>query len=66
MRYNKTDFQIIFHDLNKFSIKVRKPFLKFFHRWIPIMYQEAENTDEKLLIFDSFEEATNFIDSVAK
>ena len=64
MRHKKTDFLIIFQDHNKFSIKVRKPFLKFFYRWVPVMFQEAENTDEQLLTFDSFEAATNFIDLV--
>jgi hypothetical protein len=65
MKYKKTDFQIIFHDLNKFSIKVRKPFLKFFHIWVPIMYQEAEYTEDKLLTFETFEKATEFIDNVS-
>lgn len=66
MRYNKTDFQVIFEDHDKFSVKVRKPFLKFFNKWIPITYQETENTEEKLMIFESFGDAVNFIDMVSK
>jgi hypothetical protein len=64
MRHKKSDFLIIFEDHNRFSIKVRKPFLKFFYKWIPVTYQEAENTEEKVLEFESFEAATNFIDLV--
>lgn len=66
MRYLKTDFQVMFEDHDRYSIRVRKPFLKFFKKWIPITYQEAENTEEKLLTFESFSEAVSFIDTVAK
>ncbi len=66
MKHKKTDFVIVFEDHNRFSIKVRKQFLKFFSRWIPLTYQETENSDEKLLIFDSFDDATNFIDNIAE
>ena len=65
MRHKKTDFLIIFEDHNKFSVKVRKRFLKFFHIWVPVMYQEAENTEEQLLTFDTFEAATKFIDNIS-
>ena len=44
---------------------VRKPFLKFFHIWVPVMFQEAENTEEQLLTFESFEAATKFIDNIS-
>jgi len=66
MRHNKSDFLIIVEDHNKFSIKVRKPFLRFFFIWVPVKYQEAEHTDELPLLFDTFDEATNFIEMVSK
>lgn len=65
MRHKKTDFLIVFENHNSYSLKVRKPFLKFFHIWVPVMYQETENTDEKLLTFETFEAATNFVDNVS-
>lgn len=65
MRYKKTDFHIVFEDLNKFSLRVRKPFLKFFHRWVKVTYQETENSDELPLIFDNFEDAKNFVENIA-
>jgi len=66
MRFKKTDFQIVFHDHNKFGISVRKRFLKFFSFWIPLTYQETEYSDDKPLVFDTFEEATKFIDTIAE
>lgn len=65
MRHKKSDFQIVFEDYNKFSIRVRKPFFWLFYRWIPLMYQETENTDETLLTFEKFEDASNFIDKIS-
>ena len=64
MMYKRSDFQIIFHDLDEFSIKVRKPFLKFFKIWVPITYQEAENSEELILTFETFEAATDFIENI--
>lgn len=65
MRYKREDFQIIFHDLDKFSVKVRKPFLRFFHIWVNVTYQEAEHTEDQLLIFDDFGKAKEFIESIS-
>lgn len=64
MKYTKKDFQIVLSD-SKYTIKVRKPFWKFFKRWVPVTYQEAEHTEEKIMIFESFKDATDFIDLIA-
>lgn len=64
MKHTKKDFQIVFKDHDKYIVEVRKRFLKFFYKWIPVTYQEAENTEEKVLEFESFEAATNFVDLV--
>ncbi len=65
MRLKKQNFQVVFEDVNRFSVKVRKPFLRFFSRWIPLMYQEAEHSEELPVEFKTFEEATSFVDSIA-
>lgn len=64
MRHIKEDFQIIFEDHNRFSIKVRKRFLKFFYIWVPVTYQEAEHTEDVPVEFATFDEAVSFIDNI--
>ena len=65
MKTTKQDLMIVHNDKD-YSISVCKPFLFFFKRWIPLTYQETENSDEKLLTFETFNEAENFIKNITE
>lgn len=65
MKLAKKDIMIVHHDKN-YSLSVRKPFLFFFKRWVPVTYQETENSNEELLTFESFSEAEKFIENITE
>ena len=65
MRLQKKDFQIVFQNHDRYTVQVRKPFFKYFYRWVTVTYQETENSEEQVMEFESFEAATKFIDLVA-
>ena len=66
MSLDKQDFQILYITEGCYKVLLRIKFLYFFYRWVPITYQESENSEDKILEFESFIEATNFIDTVTK
>jgi len=62
----KKDLMIIYQTENCYRVSVRKKFLLFFNRWVPLTYQEAENSSEIPLEFKSFSEAQFFIENIAE
>jgi len=66
MKHNKQDFQITYIKEGCYQISMRTRFLFFFYNWDTITYQEAEHTDDKPLEFESFNAATDFIETIAK
>ena len=63
-RLSHKDFQILYITEGCYRLSIRKPFFKFFYRWVPVTYQEAENTDPKKLEFNTFDEAVGFIENI--
>ena len=63
MKPNKEDISITQDELG-FHINFKKRSFFFFYKWIPLTYQEAENSEEKPVVFNSLEEAINFIDNI--
>lgn len=66
MKVSKKDLMITYHTENCYRLSMRKKFLLFFNRWIPLTYQEAENSKEEPVEFNSFFEAENFIENIAE
>ena len=64
MKKTKKDLMIIYQTENCYRVSVRKKFLLFFNRWVPLTYQEAENSSEIPLEFNSFSEAEFFINNI--
>lgn len=63
-RLTHKDFQILYISEGCYRISIRKPLFKFFYRWEALTYQEAENTEDKKLEFNTFAEATDFIENI--
>lgn len=66
MKRQYQDFQILYITEGCYRVTVRKKVFWFFYKWIALTYQEAENTEEKPLEFETFKEATEFIDNIVK
>ena len=66
MKLKKSDFQIMYETEGCYRLLVREKFLWIFKRWVFVTTQEAENSDEKILEFSTFKEATDFIDLIAE
>ena len=49
-----------------FWIHVRKSFLFFFDRWLPLTYRETEYTEEQPIEFRTLQEAKNFVNKIAR
>jgi len=63
---DKKDFQILYVNEKCYTVYMRIKFLWFFYKWVPITYQEAEHTEDKVLEFETFDEATNFIETITR
>lgn len=66
MKLKKQDFQIVFENHDRFGILMRKRFLKFFSKWVPVTSQEAENAEEVPVTFPTFDEAVGFIETITQ
>jgi len=66
MKIKKSDLMICYHTEKCYRLSIRKKFFWFFKRWVPITYQEAENSNELPIEFESFEAATDFINNIAE
>jgi hypothetical protein len=64
MKLTKKDLMITYHAENCYRLSMRKKFLLFFNRWITLTYQEAENSKEEPIEFNSFSEAESFINNI--
>lgn len=64
MKKTKKDLMIIYQTENCYRVSVRKKFLLIFNRWVPLTYQEAENSKEEPIEFNSFSEAESFINNI--
>jgi hypothetical protein len=60
MKPTKQDLMISLIDEGVFRVYIRKRFLFVFWRWVEITYQEAENTQEYPIEFNTLTEAENF------
>jgi len=65
MKIAKKDLMIIYQTENCYRLSMRKKFLLIFYRWVPLTYQEAENSKELPIEFNSFLEAEKFINNIA-
>lgn len=66
MKPKKEDFLITYETEGRYRVLFKIKFLFFFSRWIPVTYQEAEHTEDKPMEFESFAEATNFIEMITE
>jgi len=66
MKPKKEDLTITYVTEGCYRLSIRETFLFFFTRWVPVTYQEAENSDERLMEFETFSQATEFIDLIAE
>ena len=64
MRLRKQDLVVTYEHEGCYRILIRTKFLWFFYRWVPITYQEAEHLEDKILEFETFKAATEFIELV--
>lgn len=64
MKVRKQDLMITYYEEKCYRLSIRKTVLFFFTRWEPLTYQETENTKELPVEFETFEEATEFIDTI--
>jgi hypothetical protein len=62
MIFKKDSVQII-NENNTYKIYIKKTQFKVFNTWIPLTFQETENSPEKELEFNSLNEAEEFIDN---
>jgi hypothetical protein len=65
MKLSKKDLMITYYAENCYRLSMRKKILYFFNYWIPLTYQEAENSKEEPIEFKSFVEAETFINNIA-
>ena len=65
MKIAKKDLMITYYTENCYRLSMRKKFLIFFNRWITLTYQEAENSKELPIEFNTFLEAEKFINNIA-
>lgn len=66
MKLKKSDFQIMYETEGCYRILIRESFLWLFTRWVFVTCQETENSDETPLEFNTFKEATNFVDNIGE
>lgn len=66
MKIKKSDLMIVYHSEKRYRISMRKKVFWFFKRWVPVTYQEAENSAEIPIEFRTFADATEFINNVAE
>lgn len=66
MKTQKKDLLITQIGKDQFQLFLRKRWLIFFERWIPLTYQEAENSNEIIYEFKSMDEAKEFIEIIAE
>lgn len=60
----KQDLMIIYYAENAYRVSMRKKIFWFIKKWVPITYQETENSPEVPLQFRTFDEATDFINAI--
>jgi hypothetical protein len=66
MKLSKKDLMITYYSENCYRLSMRKKLLFFFNSWIPLTYQEAENSKELPIEFNTFLEAEKFINNIAE
>lgn len=66
MKFKKDEFQILRVNDVCYTIIMRKKLFWFIYTWAPVTYQEAEHTEDKPMMFCSFNEATDFIETIAE
>jgi hypothetical protein len=57
---------ITLEDEKCFRINIRKPFLLFFDRWLPLTYRETEYTEEQPIEFRTLADAKEFVNKIAR
>jgi hypothetical protein len=65
-KVNKKDLMVCYHSEKCYRLSIRKKVFFFFNSWIPLTYQETENSKEVPLEFESFEGALKFIEYIAE
>lgn len=66
MRIVKKDLMITQKNEASYQLYLRQRWMFFFERWIPLTYQEGENSEEIIYEFKSFDEATEFINLITE
>jgi len=66
MKPKKEDFQIMYETEGCYRLLIRESFLWLFTRWVFVTYQETEYSDEKILEFESFKSAQEFLENIAE
>jgi hypothetical protein len=64
MKPRKQDLMISLLDEGVFRISIRKKLFFVFHKWVELTYQEAENSVEYPLEFNTLSEAESFCDLI--
>jgi len=65
MKIPKKDLIITYNGENCYRLSMRKKFLFFFNCWIPLTYQEAENSKEEPIEFKTLPEAQSFLENIS-
>lgn len=60
----KKDLMIVCENENTYKVYIRETYLLFLKRWIPLTYQETENSEEHDIEYTTFKEAQEFIDKL--
>ena len=64
MNLQKKNLMITYDNEFCYRVYIRKRVFLFFDKWVPLTYQETENSDEHIIEYRSFDEAKNFIDRI--
>ena len=60
----KKNLMITYENEFCYRVYIRKRVFLFFDKWVPLTYQETENSDEHIIEYRTFNEAVDFVNRI--